>query len=131
MLRKLFLALFFSVVGVLLHSCSSEACKAEITVSCYHMPDDKQSVPDGQASLSVSTSHWACMGAETHVRLSNLCQRTLQQLFQQWNRLAMKAYCRHEQRMQAVSLFFYRITHSIDHGADVSLYIYRIRHIVI
>ena len=132
MMKKLFWALFLAVVGTALHSCSvNEECGGALVVSSRGVADDGKPVPEKQVALSTSVGDLLGSGAETLGRLSNLYQRTLQQLFQQWNRMAIKAHSRYAQRAQAVSLFFYRVAHYIGYGADVWLYIYRIRHIVI
>ncbi len=131
MMKKLLLFLFLSVLGVLLHSCSTAGCGEEVVVSCSRLSDDGKSIPQNQFVHSNPVGDLLYSGSDSHTRVSNIYQRTLQQLFQQWNREVIKSYTQYLQRAQAVSLLCSCVTYYIGSGVDVSLYVYRIRHIII
>ena len=131
MIRKLLFFFFLSVLGVLLHSCSMAGCGEEVVVLCNRLSDDGKSIPQNQFVHSNSVGYLLYSGSDSHTRVSSIYLRTLQQLFQQWNREVIKSYTQYMQRAQAVSFLCSCVTYYIGYGVDVSLYVYRIRHIII
>ena len=131
MLKKLLLLLFLSVMGVALHSYFTGECSDERTTVSLQLADDEQSVPQDQFVLSLPVGDLLYSGSETHTQISNIYLRTLQQLFLQWNRMVVKDHSRYLQRAQSVSPFTSYVAYYIGCEVDASLYIYRIRHIII
>lgn len=131
MMKKLFLLLFLSIVGMVFHSCSMEACGYQTVPSCRHTAENSNPDQRKQFVLSLPIGDMLHSGGDQHTRLSHLHQRTLRQLMLQWNKELMKDNSRHAQRMQALSVSTYDVSHYIGYEVGESLYIYRIRHIVI
>lgn len=131
MIRKLLVIFILSVAGMALHSCMPTDCGDSILLSSRRTTTDDASRQQKQFVLSLPLGDMLHPGTDNHTRLSNLHQRTLRQLFLQWNKMVMKDHSRHAQRAQAITISSNDTAHYIGCGDDAALYIYRIRHIVI